>query len=49
MIQGQNSFTRSIYRLEERISQLENMYWNKETFPIQTLTIPDFLSHIDRD
>ena len=49
MIQGQNSFAQSIDRLEEIISQLENMYRNEETFPTQSLTTLDFPSHIDRN
>jgi len=49
MIQGKNSFTHSINRLEERISQLENMYRNEETLPTQSLTISDFTNHIDMD
>ena len=49
MIQGQNSFNQSIDRLEERISQLENMYRNKKTLSTQSLTIPDFPNHIDRN
>ena len=49
MIQDHNSFTQSIDRLEERISQLENMYRNERTLPTQSLTIPVFPSHVDRN
>ena len=35
--------------IEARISRLENMRRNKETLPIQSLTIPDTSSHIDEN
>jgi len=49
MIQEQNSFTQFVDRLEERISQLKNMYKNEETLLTQSLTIQDFPNHIDMD
>jgi len=35
--------------IEVRLSQLENMRWNKKTLPTQSLTIPDTSSHIDKN
>ena len=50
IIQGQNSFIQPIDKLEERISQLKKyIYRNEKTLPTQSLTIPDFPSHIDKD
>ena len=33
--------------IEARLSRLENMRRNKETLPIQSLTIPNTSNHID--
>ena len=44
MIQCQND---PLDMIEERISGLENMRRNKETLPIQFLTIPNTSNHID--
>ena len=45
MIQCQND---PLDMIEERISRLKNMRRTKETLPIQSLTIPDTSSHIDK-
>ena len=47
LIQRENSYTQSINKVEVRISQLENIYRNKKALPTQSLTIPNFPSHID--
>ena len=46
MIQCQND---PLDMIEARISRLENMRRNKETLPIQSLTIPNTSSHIDEN
>ena len=46
MIQCQND---PLDMIEARISRLENMRRNKETLPIQSLTIPNTTSHIDEN
>ena len=35
--------------IEARVSRVENMRRNKETLPIQSLTIPNTSSHIDEN
>ena len=35
--------------IEVRLSRLENMRRNEKTLPTQSLTIPDFPNHINRD
>ena len=50
LIQSQNSLNQSINMLEPQISHLVNINdKEKETLPTQSLTIPEFPNHIDKD
>ena len=35
--------------IEARLSRLENMCWNKEILPTQSLTIPNTSNHINEN
>ena len=47
MIPSDDPFTHSIDMIEARLSRLENMHWNEETLPTQSLAFPDTSNHID--
>jgi len=50
LIQSQDSLNESINMLEPQVSRLVNTNDKKEeTLPTQSLTIPNFHKHIDRD
>ena len=50
LIQSQNSLNQSIKMLEPQVSRLVNTNdKEEETLPTQSLTIPNFSYHIDRD